>query len=64
MQLGLVYPKDGAAAQAIIDLSQYSASELLGVQEGVQYPLVIRLETVTEKGLSEGHSLSVPPPTG
>ena len=61
MQLGLAFPKAGtdAATQAVIDLSLYEESELSAVQDGNRFPLIIRLETVTEKGLSEGHSLSV-----
>ena len=61
MQLGLAFPKAGtdAATQAVVDLSLYEESELSAVQDGNRFPLIIRLETVTEKGLSEGHSLSV-----
>lgn len=47
------------SSQAIIDLSLYSEQEVREVQEATQWPLVIRLECVTEAGLEQGHSLSV-----
>ena len=61
LQLGLGFPRAGtdAATQAVVDLSLYEETELSAVQDGNRFPLIIRLETVTEKGLSEGHSLSV-----
>ena len=63
MQLGLIFPGTStAASEASVDLALHSEEELLGVKDtpsGQQFPLIIRLETVTEQGLAEGHSLSV-----
>ena len=59
LQLGLKFPKaDGAAA--IIDTSLYDAGTLTpGPNTAGPYPLVVRLETVTAKGLADGHTLQV-----
>ena len=59
MQLGLKFPKaDGAAC--IIDTSLYEASMLMpGPNAAGPYPLVVRLETITAKGISDGHTLQV-----
>ena len=57
MQLGKAYPPPGAAA-AVIDLDRYDERQLMSQSSGA-YPLIVRMETVTEKGLAEGHSLQV-----
>ena len=59
LQLGLKFPKaDGAAA--IIDTSLYEAAMLMpGPNTAGPYPLVVRLETITSKGLADGHTLQV-----
>ena len=59
MQLGHVFPRPGAplTEQVIIDLSQ-NPEELVAAN-GDTYPLIFRLETVSEKGLTEGHVLEV-----
>lgn len=57
MQLGKAYPPPGAAA-AVIDLDRYDERQLMSQSSGA-YPLTVRMETVTEKGLAEGHSLQV-----
>jgi hypothetical protein len=61
VQIGLTFPRVDAqpSSQAIIDLSQYSYEQLREVQDATQWPVVIRLECVTEAGLEQGHSLSV-----
>ena len=57
VQLGKAYPPPGVAA-AVIDLDRYDERQLMSQSSGA-YPLVVRMETVTEKGLVEGHSLQV-----
>ena len=57
VQLGKAYPPPGAAA-AVIDLDRYDERQLMSQSSGA-YPLIVRMETVTEKGLAEGHSLQV-----
>ena len=59
LQLGHIYPKPGAplTEQIIVDLSQ-NPKELL-FAEGDTYPLIFRLETISEKGLTDGHVLEV-----
>ena len=59
MQLGKAYPPPGTAA-AVIDLDRYDERQLMAQSSGA-YPLIVRMETVTEKGLAEGHSLQVAP---
>lgn len=73
LQLGLRFPggssrsgEDGGAeatlaeqrAQHAVDLSLYDEAALLRHDKD-SFPLVIRLETVTDKGLKEGHTLQV-----
>ncbi|KAK9788571.1 hypothetical protein WJX73_002760 [Symbiochloris irregularis] len=55
--LGLQFPKaDGAAA--IIDTSLYDSASLTpGLSSQGPFPLVVRLETITAKGLADGHTL-------
>lgn len=60
--LAQVFPPQGdtAAAEAhTLDLTEYNEAELMTVTPGQDetYPIVIRLETVTDKGGQEGHSL-------
>ncbi|GMH36380.1 hypothetical protein BSKO_04248 [Bryopsis sp. KO-2023] len=60
--LAQVFPPQGdeAAADAhTLDLTEYNESELMTVTPGRDetFPIVIRLETVTDKGGQEGHSL-------
>lgn len=59
LQLGHVYPRHGAplSEQIIIDLSQ--SPQELAAAEGDTYPLIFRLETISEKGLADGHVLEV-----
>lgn len=59
LQLGLKFPKaDGAAA--IVDTSLYDAHMLTpGPASAGPYPLAVRLETITAKGLADGHTLQV-----
>ncbi len=59
LQLGHIYPKPGAplSEQVIIDLSQNP--EELAAAKGDEYPLIFRLETISEKGLADGHILEV-----
>jgi hypothetical protein len=60
LQLGLKFPKPGAEAahQHIIDMSVHSEALLMAAQ-GHTFPLIIRLETITEDGIKAGHSLQV-----
>ncbi len=60
MQLGLKFPKPGAQAahQHVIDLSLHPEASLMAVQ-GHTFPLIIRLETITEDGAKGDHSLQV-----
>lgn len=58
LQLGMPYPLNGLMGPAI-DLG--ALQEQKPEQPGEE--LIIRLETISEKGLAEGHSLSVPPST-
>ncbi|KAA6426504.1 MAG: hypothetical protein FRX49_03614 [Trebouxia sp. A1-2] len=55
--LGHIYPKPGAplSEQVVIDLSQNP--EELAAAKGDEYPLIFRLETISEKGLADGHVL-------
>ena len=54
-----MYPRPGAplSEQVIIDLSE-NPQELIAA-EGDVYPLIFRLETISEKGLADGHVLEV-----
>jgi hypothetical protein len=60
MQLGLKFPKPGAEAahQHTIDLKLHPEASLMAAQ-GHTFPLIIRLETITEDGAKAGHSLQV-----
>lgn len=60
MQLVLKFPKDGAA-HAVLDVGLYEDRELTSA-DGETYPLVVRMETITEKGKADGHTLQVPAP--
>lgn len=59
MQLGHTYPNPGAplSGQVIVDLSE-NPQELTAA-EGDVYPLIFRLETISDKGLADGHVLEV-----
>ena len=59
LQCGHVYPSPGAplSEQVVIDLSE-NPQELLAA-EGDVYPLIFRLETISDKGLADGHVLEV-----
>eukprot|EP00891_Asterochloris_glomerata_P009535 jgi/Astpho2/9535/fgenesh1_pg.00146_%23_2_t len=52
------FPRQGApdAEQIILDLARLDVQKL-SVAEGNSYPLVLRLETISAKGLEEGHTL-------
>lgn len=54
-QLGLKFPKAGAPA-AVIDTGAYEERALLGSERDC-YPLVIRMETISDKGRAEAHTL-------
>ncbi len=56
-QLGKAYPPAGATA-AVVELDRYDERQLLA-PEGGAFPLIVRMETVTEKGLADGHTLQV-----
>ena len=60
MQLGHVYPAANApeAQQTIIDVSQYEEQQLMQAADNT-YPLVFRLETISEKGAADRHTLQV-----
>lgn len=59
LQLGHVYPSPGAplSEQVIIDLSE-NPQEFTAA-EGDVYPLIFRLEAISDKGLADGHVLEV-----
>ena len=63
LQLGLKFPKPGAEAahQHVIDLSLHPEASLMTAQ-GHTFPLIIRLETITEDGAKADHSLQVSTP--
>ena len=60
-QIGLRLPRVGehSLREAIIDLKQYREEELRTVVDDSQWPLIVRLECMSEQGLQQGHSLSV-----
>lgn len=60
-QIGLRFPRSSveSTAEAIIDMKRYREEELRTVVDEVQWPLIIRLECMSEQGLQQGHSLSV-----
>lgn len=62
LQLGLKFPDEGASEELrvahALDLSLYEEAALLRHDKDT-FPLVIRLETVTDKGLKDGHTLQV-----
>lgn len=57
MQLAMKFPKAGAPP-AIINVSLYDERQLLHA-EAETYPLVIRLEAISESGKAESHTLQV-----
>lgn len=57
LQLGHRYPPPGAA-EAVIDVGLYEERQLTSADKDT-FPLVIRLETVNDKGRAEAHSLQV-----
>ncbi|KAK9823998.1 hypothetical protein WJX72_006880 [[Myrmecia] bisecta] len=62
--LHLKFPPPSAdVSHAVLDLSRYDWAEL-SKANGDTYPLVVRLETITEKGLAEGHTLQELQPGG
>lgn len=64
--IGLKFPRvgDDSYREAIIDLKQYREDELRTVVDDMQWPLIIRLECMSEQGLQQGHSLSELTPGG
>lgn len=57
-QLGLLFPGGAAeGAQHVVDLSLYAEAQLTAAGPRDSHPLVIRLETVTDKGKREGRTL-------
>jgi hypothetical protein len=62
LQLGLVFPPPGGAAlPCLLDTAQHDETALQSVGSRDTYPLVIRLESVSERGVKEGHTLEVGP---
>ncbi|KAK9824223.1 hypothetical protein WJX72_008630 [[Myrmecia] bisecta] len=62
--LHLKFPPPSAdVSHAVLDLSRYDWAEL-SKANGDTYPLVVRLETITEKGLADGHTLQELQPGG
>ena len=57
MQLAAQFPKP-EGPEVIVDVSQFEEQQLTAVS-GDTYPLIIRLECVSDKGKSESHSLQV-----
>ena len=57
MQLGAHFPKP-EAPEAIVDVSLFEERQLTAVS-GDTYPLIIRLECVSDKGKTESHQLKV-----
>ena len=58
LQLGLKFPGPSTeGAQHVVDLGLYVEGALLAPGGRDSYPLVVRLETVTDKGRREGHTL-------
>lgn len=60
--LGQIFPRDDMtlheASQHVVDLHSMDKDCLLGLKGGEDgYGLIVRLATVTEKGLQEGHTL-------
>lgn len=57
--MGQVFPPSNKEDQYALDLSLYKRSDILKINsEGDEvFPLVVRLETVTEKATKEGHDL-------
>lgn len=60
MQLAAQFPKP-EGPEAIIDVTQFEERQLTAVS-GDTYPLIIRLECVSDKGKTESHQLQVCPP--
>lgn len=44
----------------VLDVGLYDERQLMEVQEKDTYPLVIRLECVTDQGKADKHTLQVP----
>ncbi len=57
MQLGAHFPKP-EGPEVIIDVSLFEERQLTAVS-GDTYPLIIRLECVSDKGKTESHQLKV-----
>ncbi len=57
VQLGAQFPKP-EGPEAIIDVSLFDERQLTAVS-GDTYPLIIRLECVSDKGKTESHQLQV-----
>ena len=62
LQFNHTFPRQGApdSEQIILDLTRLDVQKL-SAAEGTSYPLVLRLETISAKGLEEGHTLQVRP---
>ena len=57
IQLGAHFPKS-EGPEAIVDVSLFEERQLTAVS-GDTYPLIIRLECVSDKGKTESHQLKV-----
>ena len=62
LQFNHTFPRQGApdTEQIILDLTRLDVQKL-SAAEGTSYPLVLRLETISAKGLEDGHTLQVRP---
>lgn len=59
LQLGHKYPKDGTSPHAVIDVALYEERQLTFADKDT-YPLIIRMEVITDKGKADAHTLEVP----
>ena len=62
LQFNHSFPRQGApdAEQIILDLTRLDVQKL-STADATSCPLVLRLETISAKGLEEGHTLQVRP---
>ncbi len=58
VQLGQKYPKEGSP-HMVLDVGLYDERQLMEIHDKDTYPLVIRLECVTEQGKTDKHTLQV-----
>ena len=58
LQLGQKYPREGDP-HIVLDVGLYEERQLMELQDKDTYPLVIRLECVTDQGKTDKHTLQV-----